>query len=215
MITIRLRKGEWKYNPKHPLGSEGGFGEVFLGESAVGKLVAVKRLKIAASTAAHRELKIADWIEKKTFSHIMPCYDSGQDSESDMYFVVMPQAELSLDAKIKQEGVFGVSESAGILLEIVNGLIEAGGLVHRDIKPGNILYYESSWYIADFGIAMFVEESTSLRTLKGCLTHLFHFNELVLTKSHYYRNCENKIVCFQYVKNETYRFSQCSAIKYK
>jgi len=74
MITIRLRKGEWKYNPKHPLGSEGGFGEVFLGESAVGKLVAVKRLKIAASTAAHRELKIADWIEKKLFPtlcHVM------------------------------------------------------------------------------------------------------------------------------------------------
>ena len=47
------------------------------------------------------------------------------------------------------------------------------------------------------------------------LAHLFHFNELVLTKSHYYRNCENKIVCFQYVKNGTYRFSQCSAIKYK
>jgi len=36
----------------------------------------------------------------------------------------------------------------------------------------------------------------------AALTHLFYFNELVLTKSHYYRNYENKIVCFQYVKNE-------------
>ncbi len=170
MITIRLRKGEWKYDPKLPLGPEGGFGEVFLGKSADGKSVAVKRLKITASDAAHRELKIADWIGKKTFSHIMPCYDSGQDSESDMYFVVMPQAELSLEAKIQQEGLLGDSESAKILLEIVNGLIEAGELVHRDMKPGNILYYESSWYIADFGIARFVEESTSLRTLKGCLS---------------------------------------------
>ena len=87
-----------------------------------------------------------------------------------MYFVVMPQAELSLEMKIQQEGLLGDSESAKILLEIVNGLIEAGELVHRDMKPGNILYYESSWYIADFGIAMFVEESTSLRTLKGCLS---------------------------------------------
>ena len=170
MITIRLRKGEWKYDPTRPLGPEGGFGEVFFGESADGKSAAIKRLKITASAAAHRELKVADWIGKKSFSHIMPCYDSGQDSESDMYFVVMPQAELSLETRIQQEGLLGNSESAKILLEIVNGLIEAGELVHRDMKPGNILYYESSWYIGDFGIAMFVEESTSLRTLKACLS---------------------------------------------
>jgi eukaryotic-like serine/threonine-protein kinase len=170
MITIRLRTGEWKYDPKCPLGPEGGFGEVFLGENRDGESVAVKRLKITASAAAHRELKIADWIAKNTFSHIMPCYDSGQDSESDMYFLVMPQAELSLEAKIQQEGLLCESESVKILLEIVNGLIEAGELVHRDMKPGNILYYQSSWHIADFGIARFVEESTSLRTLKGCLS---------------------------------------------
>jgi serine/threonine-protein kinase len=170
MIIIRLKKGEWKYDPKRPLGPEGGFGEVFHGESPDGKSVAVKRLKITASAAAHRELKISDWISKKNFSHIMPCYDSGQDSESDMYFLIMPQAEFSLEEKMQQEGLFGDSESAKILSEIVSGLIEAGELVHRDMKPGNILYYESSWHIADFGIARFVEESTSLRTLKGCLS---------------------------------------------
>jgi hypothetical protein len=170
MITIRLRAGEWKYDPKRPLGPEGGFGEVFLGESRDGESVAVKRLKITAIAAAHRELKIADWIGKKTFSHIMPCYDSGQDSESDMYFLVMPQAELSLEAKIQQEGLLGDAKSAKILSEIVSGLIEAGELVHRDLKPGNILYYEFLWHIADFGIARFVEESTSLQTLKGCLS---------------------------------------------
>ena len=170
MITVRLQKGEWEYDPGHPLGPKGGFGEVFLGKSADGESVAVKRLRITASAAAHRELRIADWIGKRRFSHIMPCYDSGQDSESDRYFLVMPQAELSLETKIQREGLLSDTESAKILSEIMGGLIEARELVHRDMKPGNVLYYESSWYIADFGIARFVEESTSLRTLKGYLS---------------------------------------------
>ncbi len=43
-------------------------------------------------------------------------------------------------------------------------------IVHRDLKPGNILFHEARWKLADFGIAKFVEESTSLKTLKGCLS---------------------------------------------
>jgi len=45
-----------------------------------------------------------------------------------------------------------------------------GDLVHRDLKPSNILYHEGVWKLADFGIARFVEESTSANTLKKCLT---------------------------------------------
>jgi serine/threonine protein kinase len=44
------------------------------------------------------------------------------------------------------------------------------GLVHRDLKPANLLLHEGKWKIADFGIARFVEESTSLNTLEGCLS---------------------------------------------
>jgi eukaryotic-like serine/threonine-protein kinase len=170
MITIRLRAGEWKYDLNHPLGPEGGFGEVFFGESIDGKFVAVKRLKITANDAAHRELKVADWFKGKKFDYLMPYYDSGQDSESDMYFLVMPQAERSLEEKIQHEGVLNDTYSAKVLYEIVNGLIEMGEIVHRDLKPANILYYKSSWRIADFGIARFVEKSTSLRTLKAFLS---------------------------------------------
>jgi len=170
MITIRLPKGKWKYDPGQPLGPEGGFGEVFLGESTDGRSVAVKRLKITASQAAHRELKIADLFCNKKFTRIMPYYDSGRDSESDLYFIIMPPAERSLEEKIQKEGTLADTEAAEILCEIAEGLIEVGVLVHRDLKPGNVLYYDSTWRIADFGIARFVEESTSLGTLKGCLS---------------------------------------------
>ena len=55
-------------------------------------------------------------------------------------------------------------------MQIAEGLVEVDDLVHRDLKPGNILFHDEKWKIADFGIARFVEDSTSLRTLKECLS---------------------------------------------
>jgi hypothetical protein len=49
-------------------------------------------------------------------------------------------------------------------------LAEVEDITHRDLKPGNILCHQGVWKIADFGIARFVEENTSLATLKECLS---------------------------------------------
>lgn len=48
--------------------------------------------------------------------------------------------------------------------------MEVSSITHRDLKPANILYHEGRWKIADFGIAKFVEDSTSLETLRSSLT---------------------------------------------
>ena len=170
LVTIKLAKQQWAYDPERPLGPEGGFGEVFLGQGLEGETVAVKRLKLTAIEAAHRELRIADLLLHKEFKHVMPVYDSGQDAESDYYFVVMPQADQSLQQKLDSNGIFNSVQAAAILQETALGLIEIRSLVHRDLKPGNILHYKSFWRVADFGIARFVEESTSSRTLKDCLS---------------------------------------------
>lgn len=55
--TIKLNSGEWSYNDSDPLGAPGGFGEVFRGEGPTGP-VAIKRLKLSATSAAHRELNM-------------------------------------------------------------------------------------------------------------------------------------------------------------
>jgi serine/threonine-protein kinase len=57
MNTIKLNRHKWCIDPKTSLGPPGGFGEVFLGEGIDGK-VAIKRLKVTAAVAAHRELEI-------------------------------------------------------------------------------------------------------------------------------------------------------------
>lgn len=173
MEMIRLKRALWEYDANKPLGPEGGFGAVYSGSNENGEQVAVKRLKISATEAAHRELRIADELAGKAYTNIMPILDAGQDADSDRYFIVMPCAEKSLQDHIDEHGQLDERMAAGISLEIAQGLEEALGFVHRDLKPGNILFHNGHWKIADFGIARFIEEATSLRTLKECLSPLY------------------------------------------
>ncbi len=169
-LTIALPGARWHYDPGSPLGPPGGFGEVFRGRSDGGEPVAIKRLKIAAAKAAHRELRIANLLKGSEFQHLLPFFDAGQDAESGAYFVVMPIAERSLAEYLNESGPLDELAAISILLSIAAGLNEVPDIVHRDLKPGNILFHASKWKLADFGIAKFIEESTSLETLKGCLS---------------------------------------------
>lgn len=99
--TIRLPGGEWECDDSKALGQAGGFGEVFIGTGECGD-VAIKRLKISADQAAHRELKIGQQLMKNTFAHVVYVLDAGQDFESDRYFLVMPVCEFSLQDKIDE-----------------------------------------------------------------------------------------------------------------
>lgn len=132
--------------------------------------LAIKKLNVGAMQAAHRELRIADEFSERDFEHVIPILDSGIDAETDSYFVVMERADRSLQDYIEEKGRVSELEAARILFDIALGLSEVSDLVHRDLKPANVLFHKKSWKIADFGIARFVEESTSLNTLRDCLT---------------------------------------------
>jgi len=170
MKTIKLPTGVFKYDTAKPLGKRGGFGQVFLGLTAKGEEVAVKKLHLSAAEAAHRELSIADELKGRSFEHVVLFLDAGQDADTGDYYVVMPKAEGSLQDELDKSGPFAHEKTAGALLQIVEGLLEVGGLVHRDMKPDNVLSHEGKWKIADFGIARFVEEATSANTMKNCLS---------------------------------------------
>jgi serine/threonine-protein kinase len=169
MPTIQLNIAEWTYDDGAPLGPAGGFGEVFRGTGSAGE-VAIKRLKLTASEAAHREMNIGQSLAKRDLKHVVPILDYGQDANSDGYFLVMPICERSLQDEITAKGVLTVSEARAIALDVLAGLSEVEDIIHRDLKPGNVLYLDGAWRLADFGIAKFVEDSTSLRTLRGSLT---------------------------------------------
>lgn len=169
MEEIKLEKNNWFFDPKQPLGKKGGFGQVFFGEDSDGNEVAVKRLYITSEEAGHRELSLAKELASRNHDHIIKVFDSGIDAESGNYFIVMAKAEHSLQDVIDDK-TFPEEESIEIFHQIALGLEETKDIVHRDLKPDNILLEDGKWKIADFGIAKFVEESTSINTLKECMT---------------------------------------------
>ena len=173
MKTIKLPLGVFSYDQSRPLGKPGGFGQVFEGKTAEGIDVAVKKLHVTSADTAHRELRIADELKGRTFEHIIPFIDAGEDADSGDYFVVMTKAEYSLQRFIEKSGPFTPSQAASILNQILKGLAEVGNLVHRDLKPDNVLFQNGKWKIADFGIARFIQDVTASNTLKDCLSPLY------------------------------------------
>ncbi|MGO9613136.1 MAG: serine/threonine-protein kinase [Dissulfurispiraceae bacterium] len=172
MKHIKLRNVVWEYDPSILLGPPGGFGTVFLGHSEKGEEVAVKKLNISAASIGHRELAIAEELAGRNLSHVIPFYDSGIDADTSEYFVIMAKAQRSLQQVI-ESGAISEADAIKVLTDIALGLHEVGGIVHRDLKPGNVLYHQDKWKLADFGIARFVEDSTSINTLKECLSPLY------------------------------------------
>lgn len=85
----------------------------------------------------------------------------------------MPVAEGSLQDALDANGPMSEGAAADVLSQVARGLVEASDFVHRDLKPANILRFDGNWRIADFGIARFVEDSTSTETLKDCLSPHF------------------------------------------
>lgn len=170
MESIKLSRGVWQYDPDKPLGEPGGFGAVYAGIGEHGEHVAVKKLHPDAGQLAHRELKLADVLVGRALPFVVPVFDAGQDVDTDAYFIVMAQAAESLQSRIDSKGPMEERDAARIMSDIATGLRDIVDIVHRDLKPANVLFHEGRWKIADFGIARFVEDSTSLRTLKDVLS---------------------------------------------
>jgi len=166
MENIKLENEEWTYDPNKQLGPAGGFGAVYKGSGKGYDSVAVKKLNIRIDQAQHRELKIAKELKGRKLDNVIPIIDSGQDANSDFYFVVMPIAEKSLRDEVKKLRSMDDVGAALVLMDIAKGLSEVPEIVHRDLKPGNVLFHDGRWKVADFGIARFVEDSTSLRTVR-------------------------------------------------
>jgi serine/threonine-protein kinase len=139
----------------------GGMATVFLAQDLKhDRQVAIKVLhpELAASVGAERFLKEIKIVAGLQHPHILPLYDSGE--AAGLLYYVMPFAEgESLRQRLDRQGELAVEESVRITAEVADGLDYAHrqGVVHRDIKPGNILLAEGHATIADFGIARAIE----------------------------------------------------------
>lgn len=93
---------------------------------------------------------------------IVPVYDYGEENEQP-YLVMRLMSGGSLADQIKQ-GSLPMPEAAQIVNRLARALdyAHSQGVIHRDLKPGNILFdKQHNPYLADFGIAKLMEATTS------------------------------------------------------
>ncbi|MHC4040605.1 serine/threonine-protein kinase [Bradyrhizobium sp. 23AC] len=161
MTTIRL-KHDWVLGDR--LGA-GGFGQVFAAENQDGLKAAVKL--VPKAPGASRELLFVDL---KGARGIIPIIDSGEHGEN--WVLVMPRARKSLrDHLTDTVAPLSTSEATSILIDIASSLSELDGrVVHRDLKPQNVLYLDGKWCLSDFGISRYAEATTAADTQKYALS---------------------------------------------
>jgi len=146
-----------RYSLERELGA-GGMATVYLAQDMRhNRKVAIKVLRpdVAALIGAERFLKEIETTANLQHPNILPLFDSGQ-VEGSVFFVMPYVAGESLRARLAREVQLPVEDAIRIAGEIAAALEYAHrhGVIHRDIKPDNVLFHDGRALVADFGIAL-------------------------------------------------------------
>ncbi len=146
---------------------EGGFAAVFRArDNALGRPVAVKALDLKitpSSTLAERFLREAQTVARLEHPNIVPIYKVGGQG-SVLYIIMRFVDGPSLRALLEKPKRLALAEAARIARQVADALAYAHerGVVHRDIKPDNILLDQAGHaLVTDFGIAKAAEAAKS------------------------------------------------------
>jgi eukaryotic-like serine/threonine-protein kinase len=129
-------------------------GEVYRAwDTRLGRTVAVKILrpdKIGSRERFHHEARV---ISRLSHPHICSLYDVGE--QNGMSFLVMEYLEGQTLAERLDDGAIPLAHALRYGIEICDALAEAHrhGVIHRDVKPGNVMLTRDGVKLLDFGLA--------------------------------------------------------------
>jgi serine/threonine protein kinase/tetratricopeptide (TPR) repeat protein len=141
----------------------GGMSRVYLAEeTALGRQVVIKVLPpdLAAGLNLERFRREIQLAAKLQHPHVVPLLAAGR--AGDLLYYTMPFIEgESLRAKLLREGELPVPDAVRLLRDVVDALAYAHeqGVLHRDIKPDNVMVSRHHALVTDFGVAKALSEA--------------------------------------------------------
>lgn len=161
------------YQVRRFLGA-GGMGEVYEGrDTRLNRTVAIKLLPqdTGDSVARQRFQREARAIAALSHPRICAIYDVGRHGDVD--FLVMEYLEGETLAERLAKGPLAIDEALRLSIEIADALdcAHRAGVVHRDLKPGNIMLTGGSAKLLDFGLAKYEVERGPMQEA-GAITTL-------------------------------------------
>jgi eukaryotic-like serine/threonine-protein kinase len=157
-----------RYHLERELGA-GGMATVYLARDLKHERdVAIKVLRpeLAASLGADRFFREIHVAAQLQHPHILTLIDSGE--ADGLLYYVMPYVDgESLRAKLAREGELPVTETVRVLRDVSDALshAHAHGVVHRDVKPENVMLSGRHALVMDFGVAKAVSEAAGRQSL--------------------------------------------------
>ena len=169
MTEVLVRLGSAladRYRLERELG-QGGMATVYLAEDLKHeRKVAIKVLhpELSAVIGGERFLAEIKVTANLQHPHILGLIDSGE-ADKLLYYVMPYVSGESLRGRLSREKQLPVEDALRLVKEVASALDYAHrqGVVHRDIKPENILLQDGSALVADFGIALAVQQAGGSR----------------------------------------------------
>ena len=145
-----------RYQFRREIGA-GGAAHVFLvNDTLRDQLVAIKILRPEVTTAIGRKrfMREIEIIHALQHPNVLPMLDSGTVAKQ-VYFTTPYVDGDTLEMKIRREHQLSLADTVSIASDVAAALdyAHARGLIHRDVKPANILLAGGHAVVADFGIA--------------------------------------------------------------
>jgi serine/threonine-protein kinase len=155
-----------RYRVERELGA-GGMATVFLAaDIRHDRHVAIKVLHpdLAAALGGERFLAEIKTTARLQHPHILPLHDSGA-ADGLLYYVMPFVAGETLRDRLNRERQLPIDDSVRLAREVADALAYAHGhgVVHRDVKPENILLQGGHALVADFGIALAIHQAGGQR----------------------------------------------------